>query len=62
MDTQRLLTNLSTKILIQFGVVMLTAVVLIAYNFDSVYPFYAENQLTNTGLIINSAIVAMGLA
>jgi len=61
MDTQRLLTNLSSKILIQFGVIILAAVVLITYNFDSVYPFYAENQLTNTGLIINSAIVALFL-
>jgi hypothetical protein len=61
MDTQRLLTNLSNKILIQFVAVILIAVALIAYNFDSVYPFYTANQLTNTGLIINSAIVALFL-
>jgi hypothetical protein len=61
MDTQRLLTNQSTRILIQFGVVMTVAIALIAYNFDAVYPFYAENQLTNTGVIINSAIVALFL-
>jgi hypothetical protein len=61
MDNQRLLTSLSTRILIQFGVVFAIAIALIAYNFDSVYPFYAGNQLTNTGLIINSAIVALFL-
>jgi len=61
MDTQRLLTSQSNRILIQFGVVMTVAIALIAYNFDAVYPFYAENQLTNTGVIINSAIFALFL-
>jgi len=61
MDTQRLLTNQSNRILIQFGVVITVAIALIAYNFDAVYPFYAENQLTNTGIIINSAIFALFL-
>lgn len=61
MEIQRLLTSLSTRILTQFGVVILAVVALIAYNYDSIYPFYAENQLTNTGLIINSAIVALFL-
>ncbi len=61
MDIKRLLTSLSSRILTQFAIVMLAAVVLIGFNFDSIYPFYAENQLTNTGLIINSAIVALFL-
>jgi hypothetical protein len=61
MDIKRLLTSLSSRILTQFAIVMLAAVVLIGFNFDSIYPFYADNQLTNTGLIINSAIVALFL-
>jgi hypothetical protein len=61
MDIKRLLTNLSSRILIQFAVVITLVIALMAYNFDSIYPFYAENQLTNTGLIINSAIVALFL-
>ena len=61
MDTQRLLVSQSTRILIQFGVVITAAVVLLAYNFDLIYPFYAEGQLTNTGIIINGAIVALFL-
>ena len=59
MEIQRLLTSLSTRILTQFGVVILAVAALIAYNYGSIYPFYAENQLTNTGLIINSAIFAL---
>jgi len=61
MEIQRLLTSLSTRILTQFGVVILVTVALIAYNFDFIYPFYAENQVTSTGLVINSAIVALFL-
>lgn len=61
MEIQRLLTSLSTRILTQFAVVMLATVALIAYHYDFLYPFYAGNQLTNTGLIINSAIVALFL-
>ena len=61
MDTQRLLTSLSSKILIQFGVVMAVAMALIAFNFDYIYPFYTEKQLTNTGIVINSAIFALFL-
>jgi len=61
MDIKRLLTSLSNKILTQFGIVLAAAIALIAFNFDSIYPFYAENQLTSTGLIINSAIVALFL-
>ena len=59
MDIQRLLTGLSLKIIIQFGVVMAGGIALIAYNFDLIYPFYFENQLTNTGIVINSAILGL---
>lgn len=61
MDMKRLLTNLSSKILTQFVVVIAVVIALMAFNFDSIYPFYAENQLTSTGLIINGAIVALFL-
>jgi hypothetical protein len=61
MDIKRLLTNFSSKILTQFVVVIALVVILMAFNFDSIYPFYAEDQLTNTGLIINGAIVALFL-
>ena len=61
MEIQRLLTSLSTRILTQFAVVILAALVLVGYNYDSIYPFYAENQLTNTGIIINSAIFLLFL-
>jgi hypothetical protein len=59
MDIQRLLTGLSLKIIIQFGVVIAGGIALIAYNFDLIYPFYFENQLTNTGIVINSAILGL---
>lgn len=59
MDMQRLLTSLSSRIIVQFGVVVAAAVVLIGWNQDLIYPFYFENQLTDTGIIINSAILAL---
>jgi len=59
MDIQRLLTGLSLKIIIQFGVVITGAILLVALNLDLIYPFYFENQLTNTGVVINSAILAL---
>jgi hypothetical protein len=61
MEIKRLLTSFSNKILIQFGIVIVAAIALVAFNFDSIYPFYAENQLTNTGIIINGAIAALFL-
>ncbi len=61
MDIRRLLTSLSNRILTQFGIVIAAAIALITFYFDSIYPFYAENQITNTGMIINSAIVALFL-
>jgi hypothetical protein len=59
MDIQRLLTGLSLKIIIQFGVVIAAGIALIALNFDLIYPFYFENQLTNTGIYINGAILGL---
>ena len=59
MDIQRLLTSLSTKIIVQFAVVVIAAIVLIALNFELIYPFYFENQLTSIGITINSAILAL---
>lgn len=59
MDIQRLLTGLSLKIIIQFGVVVTAGIALAALNFDLIYPFYFENQLTNTGIYINSAILGL---
>ena len=59
MDIQRLLTGLSLKIIIQFGVVMAGGIALIAYNFDLIYPFYFENQLTSTGIVINGTILGL---
>ncbi len=59
MDIQRLLTSLSTRIIIQFAVVVISAILLIAIYFDSIYPFYFENQVNQTGIIINSAIAGL---
>ncbi|MGD2173114.1 MAG: hypothetical protein PVI79_18760 [Gammaproteobacteria bacterium] len=59
MDIQRLLTGSSSKIIIQLGAVAVVVIALIALNFDLVFPFYFENQLTNIGIIINGAIVAL---
>ena len=59
MDIQRLSTSLSFKVIVQFGVVAAAAVILTVFNFDIIYPFYFENQLTNTGIVINSAILGL---
>lgn len=59
MDIQRLLTGLSTRIIIQLGIVVVAAIALIATNYAVIYPFYFENQLTNIGIIINGAILAL---
>ena len=59
MDIQRLHSSLSLKIIIQFGVVIGATCILIAYNRDLIFPFYFENQLTQTGIIINSAILGL---
>jgi hypothetical protein len=59
MDIQRLLTGLSLKIIIQFFVVIGAGIALVTLNFDLIYPFYFENQLTNTGIFINGAILGL---
>ena len=59
MDMQRLLTSLSTRIIIQFALTLVALLILIAVNFDTVYPFYFENQVNQTGIIINSAIAGL---
>lgn len=59
MDIQRLHSSLSLKIIIQFGVIIGAACILIALNYDLIYPFYFENQLTSTGIVINSAILGL---
>jgi type III secretory pathway component EscT len=59
MDIQRLLTSLSLKIIIQFAVVVIAVILLIALNFELLYPFYFENQLTDIGIAINSAILLL---
>lgn len=59
MDIQRLLVSLSNKIIIQFGVVVAISILLIAFNFELIYPFYFENQLTSVGITINGAILGL---
>ena len=59
MEVQRLHTSLSSKIIIQFSVVVIAVVILIVLNFDLIYPFYFENQLTNIGVAINSTILGL---
>jgi len=59
MDTQRLLTSLSLKIIIQFGVVVGMLAFAIVWNFDFIYRFYFENQQTQTGILINTAIASL---
>jgi hypothetical protein len=59
MDTQRLLTSLSLKIIIQFGIVVGMLAFAIFWNFDFIYRFYFENQQTDTGILINTAIASL---
>ncbi|MEE8366029.1 MAG: hypothetical protein V3R76_09585 [Gammaproteobacteria bacterium] len=59
MDIQRLLTSLSSKIIMQFYIVIAAIGIVIAWKFNFLYRFYIENQQTQTGIIINSAIVAL---
>jgi len=61
MDIQRLLTNLSLKIIIQLGIVVVLLGIAIGWNIDFIYQFYFENQQTRTGILINSAIAALFL-
>ena len=59
MDIQRLLTSLSIKIIIQFGMVVALLAFAIFWNFDFIYRFYFENQQTQTGILINTAIASL---
>ncbi len=59
MDIQRLLTSLSARIIVQFALVIAAAVILVALNFEVIYPFYFENQMTDIGILINSAILIL---
>lgn len=59
MDTQRLLTSLSLKIIFQFGIVVGMLAFAITWNFDFIYRFYFENQQTQTGIFINTAIASL---
>jgi hypothetical protein len=59
MEVRRLQTSLSLKIITQFSVVVGATIILIVLNFDVIYPFYFENQLTNIGIAINSAILGL---
>ena len=61
MDIQRLLTSLSLKIIIQFAIVVVLVGIGITWNVDFIYRFYFENQQTQTGILINSAIAALML-
>ena len=59
MEVRRLQTSLSLKIIAQFSVVVGATIILIVLNYDVIYPFYFENQLTNIGIAINSAILGL---
>ena len=59
MDTQRLLTSLSLKIIIQFVIAVIAIAGLIYWNLDFINKFYLQDQQTQTGIIINSVIVAL---
>jgi hypothetical protein len=62
MDMQRLLTSLSLKIIIQLACVVALLGFAIYWNFDFLNRFYFENQQTQTGIIINTAIAALMVA
>lgn len=59
MDIQRLLTSLSLKIIIQFVIAIVAIIILTAWNFDFLNQFYFLDQPTQTGILINSAIIAL---
>lgn len=59
MDTHRLLTRLSQRILFQFVVALILAGLAIGMNIDFLQQFYLEDQQTNTGIILNSIIVGI---
>jgi hypothetical protein len=59
MNLKRFLTSLSSQILIQLAIAVGLIIIGIGWNFEFIYSFYFENQQTQTGIIINSAIVAL---
>jgi|TARA_B110000971_G_scaffold215458_1_gene248934 hypothetical protein len=59
MDLKRLLTSLSSQILVQLAIVVGLIIIGIGWNFQFIFSFYFENQQTPTGIIINSFIVAL---
>jgi uncharacterized membrane protein len=59
MDTHRLLTRLSQRILVQFVLAVVVVAAIIVLNLDFLRHFYLENQQTNTGIIINSVIAGI---
>jgi uncharacterized membrane protein len=59
MDTHRLLTRLSQRILVQFVLAIIVVAAAIGWNLDFLRHFYLENQQTNTGIIINSVIAGI---
>jgi len=59
MDTNRLLTRLSNRILLQLLVAIVLVAVAIVFNAEFLKNFYLENQQTNTGIILNSIIASI---
>ncbi len=59
MDTHRLLTRLSHRILLQFLLAIILVAAAITYNAEFLKQFYLENQQTQTGIILNSIIVGI---
>jgi hypothetical protein len=59
MDTHRLLTRLSHRILLQLVVAIVVVALAIAFNAEFLKHFYLENQQTNTGIILNSIIAGI---
>ena len=53
------MTGLSSRIIVQFAVVVIAALLLLYFFADTLYPFYFENQMTDTGIVINSAIIVL---
>lgn len=61
MDSNRLLTNFSQKILTQFVIAFILLIGLGFFYADFIISFYVSNQKTDTGIIINSGIMALFL-
>lgn len=59
MDSNRLQTNFSQKILIQLFVAVIAMLGVGIFFADFLITFYASNQKTNTGIFINSGIFAL---